>query len=292
MLFVYAAWKSVHMGALQIMPVFLLGETATGGLGMGQSHVATVLASASVTFLLLLMLCDWLCDDCDHSLHCSRIDSVIRWFNPQYGLSTPTRDHARARTWSNSSANGSGARSRTWSNSSGGGGGGGSGRRSRATSRDRSWSSGSAAGSGPGGLSHDGSKLALAVSLRTAVALQVPALTLMAGVPWMQRQEWPDEVIWVLLIGGVALMQAALVSSQVRGDVWLPSLQECRGSTRLSNWLFTGADALGALMGPLMYAAVVAPGAAGAMPFLTPKALFHFSAALGVALCASTHIFV
>ena len=33
--------KSVHMGALQIMPVFLLGETATGGLGMGQSHVAT-----------------------------------------------------------------------------------------------------------------------------------------------------------------------------------------------------------------------------------------------------------
>ena len=99
-------------------------------------------------------------------------------------------------------------------------------------------------------------------------------------------------MIWVLLIGGVALMQAALVSSQVRGDVWLPSLQECRGSTRLSNWLFTGADALGALVGPLLYAAVVAPGAAGAMPLLSPKALFHFAAVLGVALCASTHIFI
>ena len=79
---------------------------------------------------------------------------------------------------------------------------------------------------------------------------------------------------------------------QVRADVWLPSLQECRGSTRLSNWLFTGADAVGALAGPLMYAATVAPGAAGAMPFLSPKALFHFSAVLGVALCASTHIFI
>ena len=62
----------------------------------------------------------------------------------------------------------------------------------------------------------------------------------------------------------------------------------CRGVTQAPNWALTLSDAFGALAGPLAYATAVAPGAAGALPALSPVSWLHLSALAGVVLCAAS----
>ena len=81
---------------------------------------------------------------------------------------------------------------------------------------------------------------------------------------------------------------------------WLPSLLDCRSPRSLPNWLLSAADATGALLGPLLFAAAASNGiassvsieaGAGFLPALHPAFWFQAAAIVGICLCLASTCF-
>jgi hypothetical protein len=155
------------MAALQMIPLFVLGSTDDGGLGINQSAASIILITAPAALLLSLMLLDWLCSECVANI-----------------LSRP-----------------------------------------------------------------------MGQLLRIAVALEVSGLGILISLPFLSKL--PAEVEGAALVAAISMVEGSLLVSFNHMEVWIPSLPDYLSACGAANWISSVGDAVGAFLGPLLYAIAV-----------------------------------